>query len=86
MKELLGTDEKKLKGVEVFRRILQMDVDLLWLGGIGTFIKSVLESEFHVGDQANNEVRINSSECRVKVIGEGANLGLTQFGSNRTFK
>ena len=79
VKELLGTNEENLKGIEVVRRILQMDVDLLWLGGIGTFIKSDSESDFHVGDQANNEVRINSSECRVKVIGEGANLGLTQL-------
>ncbi len=79
VKDLLGTDEENLKGIEVVRRILQMDVDLLWLGGIGTFIKSDSESDFQVGDQANNEVRINSSECRVKVIGEGANLGLTQL-------
>ena len=79
MKELLGTDEEKLTGIEVVRRILQMDVDLLWLGGIGTFIKSDAESNFNVGDQTNNEVRINSSECRVKVIGEGANLGLTHL-------
>ena len=43
VKELLGTDEEKLTGIEVVRRILQMDVDLLWLGGIGTFIKSDAE-------------------------------------------
>ena len=55
-----------------------MDVDLLWLGGIGTFIKSDTEGDFHVGDQKNNEVRINSSECSV-IIGEGANLGLTHL-------
>ncbi len=79
VKELLGTDEEKLKGTEVVRKILQMDVDLLWLGGIGTFIKSDSENDFHVDDQANNEVRINASECRVKVIGEGANLGLTHL-------
>ena len=79
VKELLGTDEEKLTGIEVVRRILQMDVDLLWLGGIGTFIKSDAESDFHVGDQTNNEVRINTSECRIKVIGEGANLGLTHL-------
>ncbi len=79
VKEMLGVVEDSLKGEEVVHRILHMDVDLLWFGGIGTFIKSPAQSHLQVGDQANNDIRINSSECKVKVIGEGANLGLTQL-------
>ena len=76
---LLGTNSVSLKGDEVVRLILQMNADLLWLGGIGTYIKTPSQTHFQVGDLANNPVRIETTECQVKVIGEGANLGLTQL-------
>ena len=79
VKVLLGTDADSLKGEEIVRLILQMNVDLLWFGGIGTYIKTTTQSHFQVRDQANNAVRIDTSECHAKVIGEGANLGLTQL-------
>ncbi|MDE0792965.1 MAG: NAD-glutamate dehydrogenase [SAR324 cluster bacterium] len=79
LQTLLGTDAVSLKGDEVVRLILQMNADLLWFGGIGTYIKTSAQTHLQVGDQANNSVRIDTSECQVKVIGEGANLGLTQL-------
>jgi glutamate dehydrogenase len=79
VKTMLGTESDSLKGDDLVRQILKMKADLLWLGGIGTYIKSSAQSHFKVGDQANNPVRIDTSECHIKVIGEGANLGLTQL-------
>ena len=79
VKSLLGTDSDSLKGDEVVHLILKINVDLIWFGGIGTYIKTPAQSHFQVGDQANNAVRIDTSECHAKVIGEGANLGLTQL-------
>ncbi|MDP7464483.1 MAG: NAD-glutamate dehydrogenase, partial [SAR324 cluster bacterium] len=76
---LLGVDADSLTGDEVIRAILRMEVDLLWFGGIGTYVKSPLQSNLHVGDQANDNVRIDSTELRAKVVGEGANLGFTQL-------
>jgi glutamate dehydrogenase len=77
---LLGVDADSLTGDEIIRAILRMEVDLLWFGGIGTYVKSPLQSSLHVGDQANDNVRIDSTELQAKVIGEGANLGFTQLG------
>ena len=57
-----------------------MPVDLLWNGGIGTYVKSSEESNAEVGDRTNDAVRINGTELRAKVVGEGGNLGLTQRG------
>ena len=79
IKGMLGTDADSLKGEEAVRLILQMDVDLLWFGGIGTYIKTADQTHYQVGDQANNSLRIDTTECQMKVIGEGANLGLTQL-------
>ena len=56
-----------------------MNVDLLWFGGIGTYVKSDNESNFDVSDIMNDNIRINASECQASVIGEGANLGITQL-------
>lgn len=58
--------------------ILKAEADLLWFGGIGTYIKATGESQAEAGDRANDAIRINAPELRVKVIGEGANLGITQ--------
>jgi glutamate dehydrogenase len=58
--------------------ILKAEADLLWFGGIGTYIKATGESQAEAGDRANDAIRINAPQLRVKVIGEGANLGITQ--------
>ncbi|MEC7490798.1 MAG: NAD-glutamate dehydrogenase domain-containing protein [Pseudomonadota bacterium] len=65
---------------EVIRAILLSQTDLLWLGGIGTYIKSSQESDTDVGDRTNDNIRVDARELRCKVIGEGANLGVTQLG------
>ena len=63
---------------DVIRAILQAPVDLLWNGGIGTYVKSASESHAMVGDRSNDSVRINARELRCRVVGEGGNLGFTQ--------
>jgi glutamate dehydrogenase len=78
-RQLLGLEAESISGQELVRRILQLRVDLLWNGGIGTYVKSSSESNSDVGDPANNAVRIDATELRTRVIGEGGNLGLTQL-------
>ncbi|MFE6778875.1 NAD-glutamate dehydrogenase [Streptomyces sp. NPDC057702] len=70
----------KLTPAELMKAILQAPVDLLWNGGIGTYVKSSLESNADVGDKANDAIRVDGQDLRVKVVGEGGNLGLTQLG------
>ncbi|MBC3984638.1 NAD-glutamate dehydrogenase [Streptomyces sp. AC536] len=70
----------KLTPAELMKAILQAPVDLLWNGGIGTYVKSSLESHADVGDKANDAIRVDGQDLRVKVVGEGGNLGLTQLG------
>ncbi|ADG87513.1 NAD-glutamate dehydrogenase [Thermobispora bispora] len=65
---------------ELISAILRAPVDLLWNGGIGTFVKATAENNADVGDKANDAVRVNASELRCKVVGEGGNLGFTQLG------
>lgn len=65
---------------ELLGYILRSEADLLWFGGIGTYIKAETESNLDVGDRANDAIRVNGAELRCKVIGEGANLGVTQLG------
>ena len=65
---------------ELIRWILQAPVDLLWNGGIGTYVKSSREVHADAGDRTNNSVRINGSQVRARVVGEGGNLGFTQRG------
>ncbi len=65
---------------EIIRAILRMPVDLLWNGGIGTYVKAAGETNADIGDRANDAVRVNGSEVAAKVIGEGGNLGLSQRG------
>ncbi|MCF6472993.1 NAD-glutamate dehydrogenase [Nonomuraea sp. MG754425] len=64
---------------DLISAILRAPVDLLWNGGIGTYVKSGAESHIDVGDKANDALRVNASELRCKVIGEGGNLGFTQL-------
>ncbi len=77
-KEFLQTDADELSGEEIIKLILQADVDLLWNGGIGTYVKSHTETNEDAGDRLNDAVRINANQLRAKIIGEGGNLGLTQ--------
>jgi glutamate dehydrogenase len=74
---LLGIDAEHATGQEVVRAILKLRVDLLFNGGIGTYVKASHESHAEVGDRTNDAVRIDASELRASVIGEGGNLGLT---------
>ncbi|MBL4683883.1 MAG: NAD-glutamate dehydrogenase, partial [Nannocystaceae bacterium] len=75
---LLGLDaDTKVNGDEVIRAILALNVDLLWMGGIGTYIKAREETHAEVGDKANDSVRIDASMLRSRVLGEGANLAIT---------
>jgi glutamate dehydrogenase len=80
VRDWLGIEETQLAPNELIRALLKAEVDLLWNGGIGTYVKSSRESNAEVGDAQNNWLRINGNELRCKVIGEGGNLGLTQFG------
>jgi glutamate dehydrogenase len=73
-----GVDE--LPPPELLRRILKAPVDLLWNGGIGTYIKAETESDADVGDRANDMIRVNGNQVRAKVVGEGGNLGVTSLG------
>ncbi|MFF8290234.1 NAD-glutamate dehydrogenase [Streptomyces sp. NPDC016309] len=70
----------KLTPAELMQAILKAPVDLLWNGGIGTYVKATTESHADVGDKANDAIRVNGEDLRVKVVGEGGNLGLTQLG------
>jgi len=78
MRETLGTEAAAVIPDELIRIILQAPVDLLWNGGIGTYVKATSESHGAVGDRTNDAVRVNGQNLRCKVIGEGGNLGLTQ--------
>lgn len=77
---VLGIEATSLTPTELIRAILLAPVDLLYNGGIGTYIKSSRESHADVGDRANEAIRVNGNELRCKVIGEGGNLGATQLG------
>ncbi|HAU21328.1 MAG TPA: glutamate dehydrogenase, partial [Erythrobacter sp.] len=78
--EALGVEEEEFEPDELISAIVKSPVDLIWFGGIGTYIKSRAENNIHVGDPANDALRVNADEVRAKVIGEGANLGVTQAG------
>ena len=80
MKAALGTDVSKATPDELIRIILKAPVDLLWNGGIGTYVKASSETHDQVGDRANNVLRIDGKELRCKIVGEGGNLGFTQKG------
>ena len=80
MKALTELGADKVTPGDLIKALLKADVDLLFFGGIGTFIKAGSQNNLDVGDRANDAVRVNGAEVRAKVIGEGANLGLTQLG------
>ena len=80
MKKMLGTKKASMTPNELIKASLMMEFDLLWNGGIGTYIKSSDESDADVGDRANDALRINGADLGAKVLGEGGNLGATQLG------
>ncbi len=77
---MLGIEAEELSPAELIREILRAPVDLLWNGGIGTYVKATFESSAEVGDKANDALRVNGAELRCRVVGEGGNLGFTQLG------
>jgi glutamate dehydrogenase len=80
MKRLFAIEKDHLTPAELIKHLLAAPVDLLWFGGIGTFVKAPDESHAEIGDRANDAVRIDAAEIRAKVVGEGANLGVSQRG------
>ncbi|WP_228241848.1 NAD-glutamate dehydrogenase domain-containing protein [Porphyrobacter sp. GA68] len=76
----LGVEQADWEPEALISAILKAPVDLLWFGGIGTYLKAAAENNAAVGDPANDALRVNGEDVRAKVIGEGANLGLTQAG------
>lgn len=80
MQILLDTTEEKVIPTQLIRLILKAPIDMIWNGGIGTYIKSESETNLDVGDRTNDIVRINGNECRARVVCEGGNLGVTQLG------
>ena len=77
--QALGLDSDSASG-DGDHRILTMKADLLYNGGIGTYIKAETEEDAEVGDRANDRVRVNGQDLRARVVAEGGNLGLTQRG------
>ena len=78
VRALLGLDADSLMPNELIRAILKCESDLLWFGGIGTYLRASSETDAEVGDRGNDPLRITAAQVRAKVIGEGANLGVTQ--------
>ena len=80
IKQAFDIAEDSVTPNDLIRAMLKADIDLLWFGGIGTYVKAAAESSADAGDRANDAVRIDAAELRAKVVGEGANLGVTQRG------
>ncbi|MGE0502414.1 MAG: NAD-glutamate dehydrogenase [Rhizobiaceae bacterium] len=76
----IGMEKVVATPAEIMNAILKTDVDLLWFGGIGTYVRGSTETNVDVGDRANDAIRVTAGELRARVIGEGANLGVTQRG------
>ena len=77
---MLGLDRDNVSPIELIRAVLCMQVDLLWNGGIGTYVKASDETNADIGDRANDAVRVNGRDLRCKIVGEGGNLGFSQRG------
>ena len=80
VRALLDVEVDTLPPSELIRAILRMRVDLLWNGGIGTYVKAAQEPQSAAGDRSNDAVRVDGRELRARVVGEGGNLGFTQRG------
>jgi glutamate dehydrogenase len=80
VKKAVGVDANSLTPTDLIRALLRAPVDLLYNGGIGTYVKATHQTHVEVGDRANDAIRVNGKELRCKVVAEGGNLGLTQLG------
>ncbi|RYJ01600.1 MAG: phage capsid protein, partial [Acetobacteraceae bacterium] len=80
VRALLGLEAERVTPAELMQAILRAPVDLLYFGGIGTYVKASGESQAEAGDRANDALRVDGREVRAKVVGEGANLAVTQAG------
>jgi glutamate dehydrogenase len=80
MQQLLDCQDSTLAPDVIINKLLKAPVDLIWNGGVGTYVKGANESDTQVGDRANDSVRVTGSELRCRVLGEGGNLGFTQLG------
>jgi glutamate dehydrogenase len=80
VKALFGIAADSVTPFELMKAMLKAEVDLLWFGGIGNYVKATAETNADAGDRANDSIRVNGAEIRARVIGEGANLGCTQRG------
>ncbi|MCB9883345.1 MAG: NAD-glutamate dehydrogenase [Planctomycetes bacterium] len=78
VRTMLDVTAERLSGDELIRAVLKMPVDLLWNGGIGTYVKATTQTHADADDASNDDVRIDARELRAKVVGEGGNLGITQ--------
>ncbi len=78
MRDMLGLTGKTATPNQLIQAVLKSKADLLWFGGIGTYVRANLENNADVGDRANDQIRVSATELNVKMIGEGANLGITQ--------
>ena len=78
MQAAFGISEDKMTPNALIRALLLAKADLLWFGGIGTYVKAAAESDSDAGDRANDAVRVDAEALNVRVVGEGANLGITQ--------
>jgi len=78
IKQLTGLKDDSVSPQELMKALLKTKTELLWFGGIGTYVKATTEQHYEVGDKANDALRIDASQVGAKVIGEGANLGFTQ--------
>jgi glutamate dehydrogenase len=78
--DALGIEAKTIDPQSLINAILKSPVDLIWFGGIGTYVKAASQSHADVGDPANDAIRVDGNQVLAKVIGEGANLGITQAG------
>ncbi|MBT2188600.1 NAD-glutamate dehydrogenase [Sphingobium nicotianae] len=80
MQAIIGTSETSLEPAALISALLKAPTDLIWFGGIGTYIKAAAQNNAEVGDAANDRLRVDAEDVQAKVIGEGANLGVTQAG------
>ena len=80
MQERFKIEETKLTPNELLHAMLKAPVDLLWNGGIGTYVKATTESHADAANRSNDTVRVNGDQLGCKVVGEGGNLGMTQLG------
>ena len=78
IKKLIKTNEKVISGEELSKKLLTLDVDMLFNGGVGTYVKSTDENNLDLGDKQNEAVRVDASEIKARIICEGGNLGFTQ--------